>query len=360
MIEVSLLSESDEAEYEGFLTDIEFSLLYCSSKHKHFLQKILSNSEPLYLIARDAGRMVGALPAFLCRNEKYGNALNSLPFYGSNGGVIVSADTPRAVEIKRGLLGAFDDLARDRSVVVSTLISNPLDPDVDFYESNAAYTVRDERIGQITRLPLPAEDLSDRLFDMFHKNTRTGIRRAKKSKIMTTHSDSLDHLKMLVDIHQTNIQAIGGTAKPLDVFLAIQEVFQYDKDYRLYIARREDKLIAALLVFYYNRIAEYYTPATMEDERIHQPMSLLVFEAMQEAARRGCRYWNWGGTWLTQDGVYNFKKRWGTSEYRYYYFTKVYNQGLLRVLLDLPSETLRHLYPGFFLFPYNARAHLSK
>ena len=31
---------------------------------------------------------------------------------------------------------------------------------------------------------------------------------------------------------------------------------------------------------------------------------------MASAAKRGMTRWNWGGTWLSQDGVYRFKKGW--------------------------------------------------
>ena len=77
------------------------------------------------------------------------------------------------------------------------------------------------------------------------------------------------------------------------------------------IAEYENKVIAALLVFLYNQPAEYYTPVILNEYRPLQPMSGLIYQAMQEAITCGMKWWNWGGTWKSQDGVYRFKKSWG-------------------------------------------------
>jgi hypothetical protein len=95
-------------------------------------------------------------------------------------------------------------------------------------------------------------------------------------------------------------------------------------------------------------VVEYFTPATDVGYRGLQPMSLLVFTAMQDAVRRGCRWWNWGGTWVTQDGVYRFKKRWGTVDRRYFYHTTVFDKGILRC----SPEQLLEAYPYFYVVPF--------
>ena len=78
-------------------------------------------------------------------------------------------------------------------------------------------------------------------------------------------------------------------------------------------------------------------------------MALLIHEAMKDAAVRGYQYWNWGGTWLTQSGVYDFKKKWGTKDYPYYYYTQVNNEKILY----LRKEDLLETFPGFFVVPFN-------
>lgn len=351
---VEKLREDQREEYGYLLSSVETSLLYSSFKYRCFLQRILVNSEPIYLIAREGDRIVGALPVFIHYNERYGNILNSLPFYGSNGGFIVSSKATDQHLVKRVLLDAYQALAMEKEVTVSTLISNPLNDEEKFYETNMHHTLHDERVGQITMLPLgwtSENDLREKLMSVFHQKTRNSIRKAQKSGLVVYHSDSMECLEKLADLHRQNIEAIGGRGKPWAIFAAIQGTFAYDQDYRVYVAEKDGQIIAALLVFYFNKTAEYFTPATLEAYRVYQPLSLLVYESMQEAARRGCKHWNWGGTWLTQKGVYHFKSRWGTQDIRYFYYIREYDKSSL--LRTLSVQEIIKTYPYFYVLPFD-------
>lgn len=352
-IQIDLLAPDSQPHYEELLGSVGHSLLYASLPYRDFLKRILAESQDCYLVAYERGEMVGALPAFVKHNPRHGNVLNSLPFYGSNGGVIVSPRASSGPEVKRALVGAFNSLAAEKSAVASTIISNPLDADAAFYEEHTGANLRDERIGQVTALPEYSGDaaaLPEALMGMFHQKTRNSIRKAQKSGVVVTHSAAPEDMETLAVLHRQNIEAVGGRPKPRSVFAAVREAFAYDRDYRLYLAEQEGAVIAALLVFFHHRTAEYFTPATLASHRVYQPMSVLVFEAMQEAARRGCRYWNWGGTWATQDGVYQFKSRWGTRDLRYvYYVRECPGEGHLRRLT--PREILAE-YPYFYVLPF--------
>ena len=109
-------------------------------------------------------------------------------------------------------------------------------------------------------------------------------------------------------------------------------------------------VVAGLLVFYFNRTVEYFTPAVHADHRSTQALPLTVFTAMTDAARRGFRWWNWGGTWESQTGVYRFKRKWGAEDRHYYYHTQLNNTDFLRCT---PSEIL-DAYPNFFVLPFSA------
>ena len=107
--------------------------------------------------------------------------------------------------------------------------------------------------------------------------------------------------------------------------------------------------VAALLLFFYNRIVEYYTPVVRKEYRNSQALSATIFRAMCDASNQRYSWWNWGGTWLSQDGVYRFKSRWGTKDLPYRYFTSVHNPAVLK---STPAE-LRAWYP-LFTVPFSA------
>lgn len=354
-LHVELLSSDREGEYDAFLEECDDALVYYSRHYRQFLQKVLLDSSANYLAAFEAGRLIAVLPTFVKFNSRIGNVLNSLPFYGSHGGILTAPSTQDVNAVKQALVAASNDLCNVSNVVASTIITNPLAPDADFCEQHFPWTLKDSRIGQISTLPVEwrtDEELAEKLFQQFHHKTRNSVRKAVLSNVVVTHDGTLKALEALATLHRNNMEAVDGRHKPWEVFLAIRESFTYDKDYRLYIAQKDGRIIAALLVFFFNKTAEYYIPATNPDYRILQPMSLLVFEAMREAAKRGHYFWNWGGTWATQSGVYHFKKRWGTYDQAYTYYVNVRSD---HVLLSSREELLSE-YPYFYVAPFDRLA----
>ena len=120
------------------------------------------------------------------------------------------------------------------------------------------------------------------------------------------------------------------------------------ESYKIYIAEKDGEKIGALLLFYFNKTVEYFTPAIVEKHRNLQASALLIYKAMIDASTNGYHWWNWGGTWLSQGGVYDFKKKWATLDYPYFYYTTIYDENLL----NTPKEILLKEYPYFFVAPF--------
>lgn len=339
---VALLDDSQTAAYERFVSSQPASTIYASSAYRDFLRSVTHESDR-YLVASEDGEIVGVLPAFLQRDRGRGAVMNSLPFFGSLGGVLAAN---RRREVANALLDAFTRLADEERCISRTIITSPLDPDVSAYEE-WPYTFRDERTAQMTPLPAAGSDLDARLLSAFENPRPRNIRKATKSGVTVVERWDEDALRFLARLHVENISALGGLTKPLDVFLAVPRCFSREQ-YSVFVASRAGRDVAALLVLCYNGIVEYFTPAVLHDERTYQPMSLIVFDAMRTAIGRGFRVWNWGGTWATQVSLYEFKKRWGALDHPYVYFTTVVEGVIQRTREDILSA-----HPYFFVCPFD-------
>jgi hypothetical protein len=306
--------------------------------------------EDYYLLGKAGREVVAAMPTFLKRG-KYGNVLNSLPFWGSNGGVIVNPTLPPNEKklLKRTLLQSFYDLANQLSCVLSTIIVSPLEEDPVFYEECTRAHYTDERIGQVTLLPESPEP--EDLLGQFESVRRRNIRKAMKSGVTCHDDNTAEAMEFLYELHVENMSELGGLTKPREFFQVVRKVLKYGTDYRLYIAEKDDVPIAGLLLFYHNRTVEYYVPAVLRAYRTIQPLSLLVFASMLDAIREGYNCWNWGGTWHSQTGVYDFKKRWGAKDIPYGYYTTAYRDVSHIKSLSKP-EILRE-YPYFYVMPFS-------
>lgn len=352
-VRVVPLEPALEEAYERVVLSAPHSFIYASLAYRDFLRRLVPAARARYLVALRGGRAVGVLPAFLLRDAEGRGVLNSLPFYGSNGGVLVDPGAPDPEPVWRALLGAFEEIAEGERVAASTLVSHPLDESAAVYAAHARHDLVDERIGQLSPLPAGCADAAERaarLMEAFHQKTRNAVRKAEKSGVQVSAPDDPELLRTLAGLHRENMEAIGGAYKEWPVFQALAGALRHGRDYRVYAARVDGETVAALMVLFHNGTAEYFVPATRAEFRALQPMSLLVYHAMQEAAARGCRWWNWGGTWTTQAGVYQFKSRWGTVDRPYRYFTRVLDPA---VLGRTPAELLA-AFRYFYVVPFSA------
>lgn len=340
-MKIEILDASAERKYQEFILSFETASLFVSLKYRNFLRDFL-DCRDYYLIASENGEIKGALPLFAKETAEYGTVFNSLPFYGSNGAAI-AAD----IETKRFLLDAYQNLLAENRAGAGTIITAPFEKDLAIYEESP-HQYKEMRIGQITIFP----ETADELMNVFHHKTRNTIRKAAKMNVRVEWESGLDYLDFLFETHRENMSKINVASKPEAFFRLLSKHFDYGADYRIYVAFAETgEPIAALLSFYFNRTAEYFVPVTIERFRELQPMSLIIYEAMKDALENlHCKFWNWGGTAPTQKGVYDFKKRWGTSDLNYFYYTNVRDARLKK----LSRETLLAEFPYFFVLPFGA------
>lgn len=346
-IRIEILNKSLEDSYEKFLAEISHSLLYHSNKYRLFLKDLLHNSDDFYLLAITKGEVVGALPLFVKKNEKYGNVLNSLPFYGSHGSLLLK-DGPEKPQIIEMLIGKFESLIVEEKIAAATIIENPFDDSMEKSYLHCKHL--DSRIGQFVDLGAVAQnqEAEHQLMSLFHSKTRNMVRKSLKevSDIRINYSEQA--WNFLVDTHKSNIREVGGVYKEKKVFDSIRKNFHQGADYELWTANVGENLAAALLIFYFKNTVEYFTPCIDSSYRSLQPLSGIIFKAMMSAVERGCRTWNWGGTWETQSGVYLFKSRWGTTDKKYMYYTNVYDENIY----NLSKEILLAEYENFYVLPF--------
>ena len=203
-----------------------------------------------------------------------------------------------------------------------------------------------------TPLPLYTDKIDDDLMKIIHSKTRNLIRKAQKMDMKYYHSNSFEDLEFLAEVHKQNMEAVGAPPKELDFFIKISEIFEYDKDYRIYIAELDGVKIGALLIVYFNKTIEYFTPAIKVEYRNYQPLNLLIYNAMKDMSEKGYKNWNWGGTTIPgMEGVYHFKKRWGSDECNYYYYNTFYKN--LDIIRGLSKKDLLNEYPFFYVIPFS-------
>lgn len=343
-LDIQLIEGAGNESIEAFIYRDPRTLVYASPAYIGLIAAE-TQSAPYWLTARDGTGLRAALP-LLVKQGSLGPVVNSLAFYGSNGGAIVPDG---GHEAWLAVVHAFDAFGERIGAVASTLITNPLVGDHALYEAHLPHDLRDERIGQFTVFPEDRQAVS--LMTLFEDPRPRNIRKAQRSGLKVTRSQSDQAVSFLHATHDENIRSIGGLPKRLRFFQQLAASLPTDA-WNIYLAELDGTPVAALLLLYGNQTVEYFTPCVVEEHRSSQALPLLIHDAMVDAMAAGYRQWNWGGTWLTQDGVYAFKKKWGTQDIRYHYFTRLRSAGLKAAT----RQVLLREYPGFYVLPFSALA----
>lgn len=353
---IELLTEKRIEEYEKLILSRVDTFVYHSINYRKFLEKVFNGATSSYLIAIKNDRIVGALPAFIKETPRFGKVINSLPFYGSNGGIITCPYSSDQKLIKKALLKAFNDLSKQYNTKSSTIITSPFESDIEIYNSETCYTNLDWRISTVTHLPARRDqNLETALMTCYHQKTRNLVRKGIKNKFSITCSPHEELLDWLHKVHTNNMKEVSADPKPKEIFKAIQDTFTYEKDYKIYVAHKDGEYVAGLLLLYYNRCVEYFIPVVIKEYRRTQALSYLIYTAMLDSILQGYLYWNWGGTWSSQTSLHHFKKRWGGIDSLYYYYTRVYDN-------DFPKENKSELlsaFQYFYVFPFGKEAELT-
>jgi hypothetical protein len=91
-------------------------------------------------------------------------------------------------------------------------------------------------------------------------------------------------------------------------------------------------------------------PAIDDKFRHLNPLHILIVEAMKDAAKRGFKYWNWGGSNIPgMEGVLHFKTRFGGEQSVYKYYMTFGD----KFPKEVQKEDWQKHYPYFYILPYN-------
>jgi Acetyltransferase (GNAT) domain len=344
-IKIAPLSPQYEHLYAKFLAEHPAALFYHTLKYRDFLKKILSSTQDIYLLALQENEIIGIFPMFINHLDGEYSLINSLPFFGSHGGILISPRVRNREFVMNFFIEELLRICKEEKCISFTIIDGLIDPQSQFYENKLKMLPTDFRVGQITPLQINNKNtLEEELMEKFHSKTRNVVRKSIKSQFSWETNNTLEGLTALYQLHSANMNTIGGKEKPLKVFEAIFQHFEAGKDYNIYFAKKNNDIAAGLLLFYYKDWCEYYTPVINPLYRGDQPLSFLIFMAMKEVCGKGLKYWNWGGTWSTQKGVYLFKKRWGAMDYGYNYYTKIINPEQINKKLDRYIQEAPYFY----------------
>lgn len=335
-----IISSIDYNEYDFLTNKTNFCTFFHSKNHIHFLESILEIKSK-FITVREKNELVGVLPYFE-KKEKYGIVINSLPFFGSYGGIISNK-----LEIQKMIIKELNSINKENDILSSVIIDNPFNVKNKIYDKELIFHTSDKRKVQCTILK---NRTNDDLWTSFEKRVRWSVKKSQKNniKILIKNTDEF-HTKNFYQLHVNSMKTKGAKPKPQNLFSTIFKNFKSGTDYDIYVAFKENQPIAYLLIFYYNNFAEYYLPTYDPKFLSLQSTSHLIWYSMKKSMEKGIEFYNFGGTWKNQKDLYRFKRGWNARDFEYNYF--IFRD--IERIKEIGIENILKKYEYFYICPFD-------
>jgi Acetyltransferase (GNAT) domain len=340
-LEVVELTREHDEEVSSFLDTLSKESGSVLAYHYPFYRDVLKDmgiGAPMYLGARRAGELCGYLPAFVKRSGE--NAVvSSLPFFGPNAGVLCR-HTDRG-EIHQSLLQEFIAIAQREKALSCSVYTPFLFDEFSLYDSNFSDAVAAEKFTQYLDLQTA----------VWTKTTERALIRANRAGLHVSCDLTPQYLDTFYEIYEKNCEDYDIPLKSRACIEALADDSVRGKFTQFYLAFKDGQLIAGLLAMFSPVTASYYVPCSLAEYRTYQPGTLLVDFAAREARDRGLRYWNWESSPGRDSGVYEFKKRWGSTEQSYRIYIKACQSE--EKMRSLGRTRIVEEFPNYFVWPFD-------
>jgi hypothetical protein len=308
----------------------------------------LGTDEPYFLMAVEAGRLIGGLPLYLFKAPP-GAILTSVPHAGPLGGVFHCADIA-AEPIYAALLAEADKLATARQCLAMTLITSPFADDLPLYEKHLRPSIVFENFTQAVPIADAVRDGRFILRNNKKANPGATIRKAEAAGFSTRLCTERADFQSWYSIHVKRSAEIGTAPLKRALVEGIWENLASDGSSFLQLVLDGDRIAAGCLFILNRDVCDVFAVSMDSAYAAQSPNYLAIRDALIEMWRRGVKLMNWQSSPRRRDGVYKFKRQWGSVERPYFFVTKTY--GKPDVILKLGPERARREYADHFLVPF--------
>lgn len=241
-----------------------------------------------YLVAEQAGGIVGILPLAQVKSLLFGHSFSSLPF-GVYGGV--AAVHPVA---RRMLETRAEEIARQAGA-----------SHLEFRMLNATPTGRPLQDLYVTfRKPILPDVEANML--AIPRKQRAMVRKGIKFGLRTEIDTGVDRFFAL---YADNVHRHGTPAMPRRYFARLREVFGDDCEVQI-VVTQEGVPVSGVMIFYFrDEVLPYYAGDSLAARDL-AANDFKYWELMRRACERGMKVFDYGRS-KQGTGSYDFKKNWG-------------------------------------------------
>lgn len=243
-----------------------------------------------YYVEQD-GQIAGVLPLAEINSRLFGHSLGAMPFC-VYGGPAATSDAARAL---------LDQAARDLAdkLGVGHLEYRGMQR---YHPDDASWHTKELYV--TFRKEITGDDEAN--MNAIPRKQRAMVRKGIKLGLRGEVDANVDRM---FEAYAHSVHRLGTPVFPKKYFALLQKTFGDECEVRT-IVTEDNRLVAAVLSFYWRDEVVPYYGGGMDLAREVAGNDFMYWNLMQAAAARGCRIFDFGRSKLGT-GAYDFKKNWG-------------------------------------------------
>ena len=295
------------------------------------LASAFSQLTPTYLLIKQDDSVIGGLPAFVFQPIPGIRLWHSMPWNLFGG--IYHIESPhinpetliRSIETEAAAQGWCE--------IRWTLTPNRTETDDDLF-TEMGYA----RTDHFTHLLKTNGDVES-LWHAYNKRVRGAVRKAEKSGVTVTDTDSEEALSTFYDMYLMTVKRLGGTPKPC----ALMQTLMERKIAKLAIATYRGTIIAGLLYLRFNKTVTLWCEASVPAFLKYRPNNAIFHHIITQACHEQYEWVDFGASPLENTGLIAHKEQYRAVRTNFASYTKVISP-LKRALWTKSEGALRKIY----------------
>ena len=331
------LTPQNQDKWDAILRLCPNTTAFQSLAWRAALASAFSQLTPTYLLIKQDDSVIGGLPAFVFQPIPGIRLWHSMP-WNLFGGIyhieslhINPEPLIRSIETKA--------VAQGWCEIHWTLTPNRTETDDDLF-TKMGYA----RTDHFTHLLKTNGDVES-LWHAYNKRVRGAIRKAEKSDVTVTDTDSAEALATFYDMYLMTVKRLGGTPKPF----ALMQTLLQQKIAKLAIATYRGTIIAGLLYLRFNKTVTLWCEASVPAFLKYRPNNAIFHHIITQACREQYEWVDFGASPPENTGLIAHKEQYRAVRTNFASYTKIISP-LKRALWTKSEGALRKIYTWMQFF----------
>ncbi|MCY3740325.1 MAG: GNAT family N-acetyltransferase [Candidatus Poribacteria bacterium] len=286
---------------------------------------------PVYMLVKQQDVVIGGLPAFIFQPIPGIRLWHSMP-WNLFGGIHLT-DTSHLN--REALITSIETAAVEKGWCE---IRWTLSPEHTTTYGDVFIETGYERTDHFTHL-LKTNQNVDALWYAYNKRVRGAVRKAEKSGVEVTDTDSEEALSTFYDMYLMTVKRLAGTPKPR----VLMQTLLQRKIAKLAIATYRDTIIAGLLYLHFNRTVTLWCEASVPAFLKYRPNNAIFHYIIRQACHEEYEWVDFGASPPENAGLIAHKEQYRATQTDFASYTKVISP-FKRALWTQSEGALRQIY----------------